>query len=55
MSTMTNLARHVEITTDVFISLYEAAMSCPAAPSLGVIRASLVLIRRDMAQFAVRP
>lgn len=54
ISTMTTLAKHVEITTDVFISLYDATMSCPIAPSLGVVRTPLVLIRRDMAQFAAR-
>lgn len=54
VSTMTNLAKFVEINIDVYISLYDAAISCPTMPGLGVVRAPLVLIRRDMASFAAR-
>ena len=54
LSMMTSLAKHVEITTDTYISLYDAAATCPLMPGLGTIRAPLVLVRRDVGSFAPR-
>lgn len=54
ISNILSLAKYVEIFTDVFLSLYDAAISCPLMPGLGTVRAPLVLIRRDAASFAPR-
>jgi hypothetical protein len=54
MSTMASLSKFLEITTEVFISIYDAAASCPVMPGMGTIRSPLVLVRRDAALFASR-
>ena len=54
ISNMPTLAKYVEIFSDVYISLYDAAVTCPLMPGLGVVRAPLALIRRDAASFAPR-
>ncbi len=54
ISTVTSLAKHIEITTETFVSIYEAAVSLPGMPGWGTIRADLALIRRDAAAFAAR-
>ena len=54
ISMLLTLAKHVEIATDVYITLYDAAATCPLIPGLGAIRAPLVLVRRDAASFATR-
>jgi hypothetical protein len=54
ISNLLTLAKHVEISTDTYLTLYDAAASCPLIPGMGVIRAPLVLIRRDAASFASR-
>ena len=54
ISTMLTLAKYVEIFTDVFLSLYDAAISCPLMPALRAVRAPLVLVRRDASAFAPR-
>lgn len=54
ISNLLNLAKYVEITTDLFVSLYDAAVTCPAMPALGTVRTPLVLIRRDASSFAPR-
>jgi hypothetical protein len=54
ISNMLTLAKYVEIFSDVYISLYDAAVTCPLMPGLGVVRAPLALIRRDAASFAPR-
>jgi hypothetical protein len=54
ISNLLTLAKHVEITTDTYITLYDAAASCPLIPGMGAVRAPLVLVRRDAASFAAR-
>jgi len=53
-STRTDLATFLEISTEVFLSLYEVEISQPGVPSLGVVRAPMSLIRRDVSLFAPR-
>jgi hypothetical protein len=54
ISTILTLGKYVEIFTDVFLSLYDAAITCPSMPELGTVRAPLVLVRRDASSFAPR-
>lgn len=54
ISNILTLAKYVEIFTDVYISLYDAAVTCPQMPALGTVRAPLVLVRRDACSFAPR-
>ncbi len=54
MSTIASLSKYLEITSEVFVTIYDAAVSCPVMPAMGVIRTPLVLIRRDAALFAAR-
>ena len=53
-STMTSLGKHLDISTEAYMSLYDAAVSCPTMPALGTIRTPMVLIRRDLSSFAPR-
>ena len=54
MSTLTDLSKFLEITSDVYFSLYDAVMSCPVMSAIRPLRAALVLIRRDACSFAPR-
>jgi len=54
ISNILTLGKYVEIFTDVFLSLYDAAISCPLMPVLGTVRTPLVLVRRDASSFAPR-
>lgn len=53
-STMTDLQKHLEITRETFVSLYEIEVSLPGMPAMGVIKSSQALIRRDVCIFAPR-
>jgi hypothetical protein len=53
-SAMTDLAKHVEITREPFVSVYDIEASLPGMAKLGVIKAAQVLIRRDASLFAPR-
>lgn len=54
MSTLTDLAKFLEITSDIYISLYDAVMTCPVMSAIRPVQAPLVLIRRDACSFAPR-
>jgi hypothetical protein len=54
ISNLLDLAKYVEITKDLFVSLYDAAVTCPSMPKLGTVRTPLVLVRRDASSFAPR-
>lgn len=54
ISSMLTLGKYVEIFSDVYISLYDVAISCPLMPGMGVVRTPLALVRRDAASFAPR-
>ncbi len=54
ISTIMDLYKALEISKEVFVSLYDVAASCPTMPALGVIRAPLVLVRRDVGSFGSR-
>ncbi len=48
------LAKFLEISTEPLMSLYDASISCPIMPSIGAVRAPLVLIRRDVTVFGAK-
>ena len=54
MSTMADLSKYMEISREVYISLYEVEVSLPGMPSLRGVRADTVLVRRESALFAAR-
>jgi hypothetical protein len=48
----TNLARYIDISHELFTSLYDVEISSPGLPSLGVVRVSFMLARMAVAIFA---
>ena len=48
----TNLAKYIEISHEVYTSLYDVEISSPCLPSLGVMRVPFVLARAAVAIFA---
>lgn len=54
-STVTDLGKHLEITTQTFISLYEATISCPGLPTMGAVRTPMVILRRDDSMCGAAP
>lgn len=50
----TGLAGYMQITQEIFISLYDAEISCPAMPALGVLRSPFVLLRQLQTIFAAQ-
>lgn len=54
MSAILELQKFLDITSEVYLSLYDAVMSCPIAAAIKPLRAPMVLIRRDACGFAPR-
>lgn len=50
----TGLSGYLQITQEIFISLYDTDISCPAMPSLGVLRSPFVLVRQLQTAFAAQ-
>jgi hypothetical protein len=53
MSTVTNLAKYIEITRENFTGLYEVDISCPVMPALGTLKVPFVLVRQATTFFAL--
>jgi hypothetical protein len=54
MTGKTTLAKFIEITRETYSSVYDADISCPINPALGVIHVPYVLVRQVSTIFAIR-
>ncbi|MEA4906995.1 MAG: hypothetical protein VB089_05220 [Anaerolineaceae bacterium] len=54
MSNLMSLARHVEVTRETFLPVYDAEIFCPSLPSIGLIRTPYVLIRQSTSLFGTK-
>jgi hypothetical protein len=54
ISTLTDLQKHLEISREVYTTVYEVEVSHQTLPSLGTLRTSQVLLRTDAVLFASR-
>ena len=54
ISTQSNLAKYVELTREVFTSLYDAEISCSLLPAIGTIKTSYAIVRQSISMFATR-
>lgn len=54
MAGSSTLSKYIEITREVYSSLYDVDISCPIIPALGVMHVPYVLVRQIGALFAVR-
>lgn len=54
MSSITNLARYLDVNKEVYTSLYDVEVSQPGNTRVGVIRVPFLLIRRERAIFSPR-
>ncbi len=50
----TTLAKYLEVTHETYTSIYDADISCPVIPQLGVMHVPFVLVRQSGSIFAVR-
>ena len=55
ISNQASLAKYVEITHEIFTSLYDAEISCLLLPALGIIKVPYVIVRQSISMFATRP
>lgn len=49
--TKAGLAMYLQITNEIFMSIYDAEISCTAMPALGNIRSPFVLVRQALTTF----
>lgn len=54
MSTQSNLAKYLDITRENFTSIYDAEISSPILPSLGIFRVPFLLVRQSAVIFSTR-
>jgi len=49
-----NLAKYLEVTRENFAAIYDAEITCPVMPSLGVMRVPYIIVRMTSSMFAIR-
>jgi hypothetical protein len=49
-----NLSKYLEVTRENFAAIYDAEITCPVMPSLGVMRVPYVIVRMSSSMFATR-
>jgi hypothetical protein len=54
MSTQTDIERYLDVSKEVFTTIYDAEISQPAYPAMHVIRVPLALLRSDKVFFSRR-
>jgi len=54
MSASSNLGQYLSTAKEVFLTLYDSEITCPAVPNMGTVRSPMLLLRPSASTFSLR-